>query len=127
MVSMAACISSFSCFSTLSSLRLPSRSSGRSSFPPPAAFPMSITCSSRPQKKATAHHVKTRPKKHNPYDKNRKGPTKYPRLPKPPPVWSLDTSDVDLITPPAASQEQQQTAAAQEQPLLGQTQEHSNV
>eukprot|EP00252_Welwitschia_mirabilis_P014267 TRINITY_DN31385_c0_g1_i1.p1 TRINITY_DN31385_c0_g1~~TRINITY_DN31385_c0_g1_i1.p1 ORF type:complete len:147 (+),score=28.38 TRINITY_DN31385_c0_g1_i1:187-627(+) len=37
-----------------------------------------IECSSRPQKKATAHHNKTRPKKHQPYDKNRKGPTKYP-------------------------------------------------
>lgn len=41
-------------------------------------------CSSRPRKKATAHHVKSRPKKHQPYDKNRKGPTKYPPLPRPP-------------------------------------------
>lgn len=45
---------------------------------------LTIECSSRPKKKATAHHVKTRPKKHQPYDKNRKGPTKYPPLPRPP-------------------------------------------
>ncbi|CAM6124740.1 unnamed protein product [Calypogeia fissa] len=27
-----------------------------------------IECAKHPQKKATAHHNKTRPKKHNPYD-----------------------------------------------------------
>lgn len=59
------------------------------------AFVLRIECSSHPQKKATAHHNKSRPKKHQPYDKNRKGPTKYKRLPKPPPVWGFDTSDIE--------------------------------
>ena len=54
-----------------------------------------IECSSHAQKKSTAHHNKSRPKKHNPYDKNRRGPTVYERLPKPPPIWGFDTSDLD--------------------------------
>ncbi|KAG0589692.1 hypothetical protein M758_1G038100 [Ceratodon purpureus] len=54
-----------------------------------------IECSSHPQKKATAHHNKSRPKKRNPYDKNRHGPTVYKRLPKAPPIWGFDTSDLE--------------------------------
>ncbi|CAM6086525.1 unnamed protein product [Calypogeia fissa] len=52
-----------------------------------------IECAKHPQKKATAHHNKTRPKKHNPYDKNRHGPTLYPAVAKAPPIWGLDTGD----------------------------------
>jgi 50S ribosomal protein 6 len=52
-----------------------------------------IECAKHPQKKATAHHVKTRPKKHQPYDKNRQGPTLYPAVAKPPPIWGLDNGD----------------------------------
>ncbi|GAB2228829.1 hypothetical protein Droror1_Dr00022960 [Drosera rotundifolia] len=47
-----------------------------------------IECSSRPQKKATAHHMKTRPKKSQPWDIKRK-PTVYPPLPPLPPDWTL--------------------------------------
>ncbi|XP_076886759.1 large ribosomal subunit protein cL38-like [Bidens hawaiensis] len=49
---------------------------------------LTIECSSRPQKKATAHHRKSRPKKTQPWDKNR-GPTVYPPLPDLPPEWSF--------------------------------------
>ncbi|BFI34135.1 50S ribosomal protein 6 [Marchantia polymorpha subsp. ruderalis] len=57
-----------------------------------------IECAKRPQKKCTAHHVKSRPKKHQPYDKNRQGPTVYPRLPKPPPIWGFDNGEPLAIT-----------------------------
>ncbi|KAK6938023.1 Ribosomal protein L6, chloroplast [Dillenia turbinata] len=53
-----------------------------------------IQCSSRPKKKVTSHHMKTRPKKTQPYDVNRK-PTVYPPLPPLPPDWTL-------LTPAAA-------------------------
>ncbi|KAL2632006.1 hypothetical protein R1flu_016692 [Riccia fluitans] len=52
-----------------------------------------IECAKHAQKKCTAHHVKSRPKKHNPYDKNRQGPTVYPRLPRPPPIWGFDNGE----------------------------------
>ncbi|CAF2136452.1 hypothetical protein HID58_004592 [Brassica napus] len=48
---------------------------------------MVIECSSRPQKKSTAHHRKTRPKKTQPWDIKRK-PTVYAPLPPLPPDWS---------------------------------------
>lgn len=51
-----------------------------------------IECSSRPQKKATAHHMKTRPRKTQPWDVKRK-PTVYPPLPPLPPDWTLLSSD----------------------------------
>lgn len=47
-------------------------------------------CSSRPQKKATAHHKKSRPRKTQPWD-IRRGPTVYPPLPPLPPEWTLVT------------------------------------
>ncbi|KAG7602632.1 putative ribosomal protein L6, chloroplast [Arabidopsis thaliana] len=48
---------------------------------------MVIECSSRPQKKSTAHHRKTRPKKTQPWDIKRK-PTVYAPLPPLPAEWS---------------------------------------
>uniref|UniRef100_M4E4E1 50S ribosomal protein 6, chloroplastic n=1 Tax=Brassica campestris TaxID=3711 RepID=M4E4E1_BRACM len=48
---------------------------------------MVIECSSRPQKKSTANHRKTRPKKTQPWDMKRK-PTVYAPLPPLPPDWS---------------------------------------
>ncbi|KAG0448613.1 hypothetical protein HPP92_027761 [Vanilla planifolia] len=48
-----------------------------------------IECSSRPKKKATAHHMKTRPKKTQPWDIKRKGPTVYPPLPPLPPEVTI--------------------------------------
>uniref|UniRef100_A0A1J3I7V6 50S ribosomal protein 6, chloroplastic n=1 Tax=Noccaea caerulescens TaxID=107243 RepID=A0A1J3I7V6_NOCCA len=48
---------------------------------------MVIECSSRPQKKSTAHHRKTRPKKTQPWDIKRK-PTVYAPLPPLPPDWA---------------------------------------
>ncbi|EEF52205.1 50S ribosomal protein 6, chloroplastic [Ricinus communis] len=53
-----------------------------------------IECSSRPKKKATAHHMKTRPKKSQPWDIRRK-PTVYPPLPPLPPDWTLVSSASD--------------------------------
>lgn len=50
-----------------------------------------IECSSRPQKKATAHHKKTRPRKTQAWDIRRNGPTVYPPLPPLPPEWTLVT------------------------------------
>ncbi|KAI4321076.1 hypothetical protein MLD38_034497 [Melastoma candidum] len=47
-----------------------------------------IECSSRPQKKATKHHMKTRPRKTQPWDINRK-PTVRTPLPPLPPDWTL--------------------------------------
>ncbi|KAK4276952.1 hypothetical protein QN277_015036 [Acacia crassicarpa] len=49
---------------------------------------LAIECSSRPKKKGTAHHKKTRPKKTQPWDIKRK-PTVYPPLPPLPPDWTL--------------------------------------
>ncbi|KAK1275645.1 hypothetical protein QJS04_geneDACA015942 [Acorus gramineus] len=64
--------------------------SRRTSTPP--AKSMVVECSSRPQKKATAHHMKTRPKKSQPWDIRRK-PAVYPPLPPLPSDWSLLSED----------------------------------
>ncbi|KDP41555.1 hypothetical protein JCGZ_15962 [Jatropha curcas] len=53
-----------------------------------------IECSSRPKKKATSHHMKTRPRKSQPWDIKRK-PTVYPPLPPLPPDWTLVSSAAD--------------------------------
>ncbi|KAF5469317.1 hypothetical protein F2P56_013401 [Juglans regia] len=65
-----------------------------------------IECSSRPQKKATAHHMKTRPRKSQGWDRRRK-PTVYAPLPPLPPDWTLEVSGdassqvaVELAPPP---------------------------
>ncbi|KAL1821854.1 hypothetical protein DCAR_0418282 [Daucus carota subsp. sativus] len=52
-----------------------------------------IENSSRPQKKATAHHRKSRPKKTQPWDVKR-GPAVYPPLPEMPPEWTLVSEDI---------------------------------
>ena len=54
-----------------------------------------IECSSRPQKKATKHHMKTRPRKTQPWDIRRK-PTVYAPLPPLPPDWTLVSSGGDV-------------------------------
>ncbi|KAK9061430.1 hypothetical protein SSX86_018611 [Deinandra increscens subsp. villosa] len=64
---------------------------------------LTIECSSRPQKKATAHHRKTRPKKTQPWDRNR-GPAVYPPLPALPPEWSFVTEEEPSSSPPPASE-----------------------
>ncbi|KAK4348592.1 hypothetical protein RND71_031347 [Anisodus tanguticus] len=51
-----------------------------------------IECSSRPQKKATAHHKKTRPRKTQAWDIKR-GPTVYAPLPPLPPEWSFASDE----------------------------------
>ncbi|MCE3215574.1 hypothetical protein HAX54_002855 [Datura stramonium] len=51
-----------------------------------------IECSSRPQKKATAHHKKTRPRKTQAWD-IRRGPAVYAPLPPLPPDWSFATDE----------------------------------
>ncbi|PSS17317.1 50S ribosomal protein like [Actinidia chinensis var. chinensis] len=58
-----------------------------------------IECSSRPQKKATAHHMKTRPRKTQPWDIRRK-PAVYPPLPPLPPEWSFAPADDSAAQPP---------------------------
>ncbi|GER31139.1 50S ribosomal protein 6 [Striga asiatica] len=55
-------------------------------------FGLAIECSSRPQKKSTAHHMKTRPRKTRPSDIKRR-PTVYPPLPPLPPEWSFASDD----------------------------------
>ncbi|XP_071686993.1 large ribosomal subunit protein cL38 [Rutidosis leptorrhynchoides] len=65
-----------------------------------------IECSSRPQKKATAHHRKTRPKKTQPWDRNR-GPTVYPPLPSLPSEWSFapaTDNDSQVESSPSSSE-----------------------
>ncbi|XP_004501081.1 large ribosomal subunit protein cL38 [Cicer arietinum] len=62
-----------------------------------------IECSSRPQKKSTAHHMQTRPRKSQPSDRNRK-PTVYAPLPPLPPDWTVvitaDASTAPVAPPP---------------------------
>ncbi|MFS7996861.1 putative ribosomal protein L6, chloroplast [Helianthus anomalus] len=65
-----------------------------------------IECSSRPQKKATAHHRKSRPKKTQPWDKNR-GPTVYPPLPELPSEWSFATEEGGPPSPSPSPSESQ--------------------
>ncbi|KAG2558172.1 50S ribosomal protein 6, chloroplastic-like [Panicum virgatum] len=63
---------------------------------------LAVECSSRPQKKATKHHMKTRPKKTQPWDIKRR-PTQYPPLPPLPPDWTLlaSSATVDAEEAPA--------------------------
>ncbi|RCV38514.1 hypothetical protein SETIT_8G148900v2 [Setaria italica] len=63
---------------------------------------LAVECSSRPQKKGTKHHMKTRPKKTQPWDIKRR-PTQYPPLPQLPPDWTLVASSatVDAEQAPA--------------------------
>ncbi|CAN0921960.1 50S ribosomal protein 6, chloroplastic [Linum grandiflorum] len=63
--------------------------------PPSGVGGFTIECSSRPQKKATAHHRKTRPRKSQPWDIKRT-PTVYPQLPELPPDWTLVSSAADV-------------------------------
>ncbi|KAI3672718.1 hypothetical protein L6452_38815 [Arctium lappa] len=80
-------------------LRQPSRGCTTSVAPPAVRYGhgenlgLVIECSSRPQKKATAHHRKTRPRKTQAWDRNR-GPAVYPPLPSLPPEWTLVTDKV---------------------------------
>ncbi|CAO2833887.1 unnamed protein product [Amaranthus hypochondriacus] len=60
----------------------------------PSSGGVVIECSSRPQKKATAHHMKTRPKKTQPWDVRRR-PTVYPPLPPLPPDWTFVSAGSD--------------------------------
>uniref|UniRef100_A0A1D1XF73 50S ribosomal protein 6, chloroplastic n=1 Tax=Anthurium amnicola TaxID=1678845 RepID=A0A1D1XF73_9ARAE len=71
-------------------------------------MPSVVQCSSRPKKKATSHHMKTRPKKTQPWDVRRKGPTAYPPLPPLPPDWTLASSQQEeqqgvVTSPPPTS------------------------
>ncbi|KAG0579201.1 hypothetical protein KC19_4G081100 [Ceratodon purpureus] len=105
---MAALMSSLASLTiTPLSSAVPSRSTARSN----GVSLLRIECSSHPQKKATAHHNKSRPKKRNPYDKNRHGPTVYKRLPKPPPIWGFDTSDLEQTEGASGATEASATAA----------------
>ncbi|KAK4770959.1 hypothetical protein SAY87_031491 [Trapa incisa] len=77
-------------------------------FPGTSGGGFAIECSSRPKKKSTAHHMKTRPKKTRPWDIRRK-PTVYPPLPVLPPDWTLVSSgeelaEADLPPPPPTSE-----------------------
>ncbi|KAL9143929.1 hypothetical protein ABFS82_14G265900 [Erythranthe guttata] len=60
-----------------------------------------IECSSRPQKKGTKHHMKTRPRKTRLSD-IRRAPTNYPPLPPLPSEWSL-VSDATAAAAAAAA------------------------
>ncbi|KAJ8645427.1 hypothetical protein MRB53_007175 [Persea americana] len=66
-----------------------------------------IECSSRPKKKATAHHIKTRPRKSQPWDIRRK-PTVYPPLPTLPPDWTLFERPPETQKASAPDQEEEE-------------------
>uniref|UniRef100_A0A0E0J350 50S ribosomal protein 6, chloroplastic n=1 Tax=Oryza nivara TaxID=4536 RepID=A0A0E0J350_ORYNI len=68
--------------------RRPSRVTPAGCSPVGGGCALAVECSSRPQKKATKHHMKTRPKKSQPWDRKRR-PTQYPPLPPLPPDWTL--------------------------------------
>ncbi|CAO2149201.1 unnamed protein product [Urochloa humidicola] len=76
---------------------------------------LAVECSSRPQKKGTKHHMKTRPKKTQPWDIKRR-PTQYSPLPKLPPDWTLvaasATVDAEGATPSAVLEVAAAAAAA---------------
>ncbi|XP_062197611.1 large ribosomal subunit protein cL38-like [Phragmites australis] len=76
---------------------------------------LAVECSSRPQKKGTKHHMKTRPKKTQPWDIKRR-PTQYPPLPPLPPDWTLAaasaTVDAEEAPSPAAAPVLEVAAAA---------------
>ncbi|PUZ45178.1 hypothetical protein GQ55_8G201500 [Panicum hallii var. hallii] len=74
---------------------------------------LAVECSSRPQKKATKHHMKTRPKKTQPWDIKRR-PTQYPPLPPLPPDWTLvaASATVDAEEAPAPAPVLELAAAA---------------
>ncbi|EES01211.1 hypothetical protein BDA96_03G267000 [Sorghum bicolor] len=63
---------------------------------------LAVECSSRPQKKGTKHHMKTRPKKTQPWDIKRR-PTQYPPLPPLPPDWTLVASGATVDVEEATS------------------------
>ena len=78
---------------------------------------LSVECSSRPQKKGTKHHMKTRPKKTQRWDIKRR-PVQYEPLPALPDDWTLvaagakeDEVPQDEETPPAAAVEVEVVAA----------------
>jgi 50S ribosomal protein 6 len=64
---------------------------------------LAVECSSRPQKKGTKHHMKTRPKKTTPWDIKRR-PTQYPPPSPLPPDWTLvaASATVDAEAPQEA-------------------------
>ncbi|XP_047980694.1 50S ribosomal protein 6, chloroplastic [Salvia hispanica] len=76
----------------------PSAAATKALPPPPSRLSLggggglAIECSSRPQKKATKHHMKSRPRKSRPSD-IRHGPAVYPPLPPLPPEWTLVSGD----------------------------------
>lgn len=68
----------------------------------PSSVGVVIECSSRPQKKATAHHRKTRPRKTQPWDIKRR-PTVYPALPPLPADWTFVSSGSDEVDDSSSS------------------------
>ncbi|KAF8650792.1 hypothetical protein HU200_063696 [Digitaria exilis] len=88
-----------------STTRLSRPSVGYPSLPVAGRAALAVECSSRPQKKGTKHHMKTRPKKTQPWDIKRR-PTQYPPLPPLPPDWTLVAAsaivDAEEATAPAA-------------------------
>ncbi|KAG9440001.1 hypothetical protein H6P81_020166 [Aristolochia fimbriata] len=98
---------------TISRAVVPSRAPHfeTSRFCPPSGKPQGLVveCSSRPQKKGTKHHMKTRPKKTQPWDIRRK-PAVYAPLPPLPPDWTVlessqEVKDGFVAAPAVAVQE----------------------
>ncbi|KAJ4701545.1 50S ribosomal protein 6, chloroplastic-like [Melia azedarach] len=70
-----------------------------------------IENSSRPKKKATAHHMKTRPRKTQAWDINRK-PTVYAPLPPLPPDWTIVSDNSDSVSDGGAAGAGAETAVS---------------
>ncbi|XP_042006095.1 50S ribosomal protein 6, chloroplastic-like [Salvia splendens] len=99
-------------FGTRLALPPPSAAATKAFPPPPSRLSvggggLAIECSSRPQKKATKHHMKTRPRKSRPSD-IRHGPAVYPPLPPLPSEWTLvsdDSAAAPMPSQPAVNSE----------------------
>ncbi|KAG8090662.1 hypothetical protein GUJ93_ZPchr0011g26996 [Zizania palustris] len=71
---------------------------------------LAVECSSRPQKKGTKHHMKTRPKKTQQWDIKRR-PTQYPPLPQLPPDWTLVAAGAGALPEGEEDEEEEPVAA----------------
>ncbi|KAL5204262.1 hypothetical protein ABZP36_009133 [Zizania latifolia] len=90
--------------------RRPSRTTPAGFYPAAGGCALAVECSSRPQKKGTKHHMKTRPKKTQQWDIKRR-PTQYPPLPPLPPDWTLVAAGAAADASPESEEEEEEPVA----------------